>query len=206
MPFVNLPYGIKLVAEYNKDGQVCLNIFWCTKNTPAAVILSDLTNAANAVQTWWNAARVSLTSQMSLTSIKAIDWSVPDGGEYEIGSPSNAAGAVTTSSPLPNNCAIAITQLTAKRGRSQRGRTYLAGVCTGSLNTQNTLNAAPLNVYINSFGAFRTALSASGLTQVVASFVTLGAPRANGQGTAVIGNSADNILDSQRRRLPGRGT
>jgi hypothetical protein len=206
MAFISLPYGVKVEFSFTKDGQTCINVMWCTKIIPSAIIPADLTAIVNAGQTWWNALRSAINSGTSITSIIAQDWSVPDGASGSILTPASPAGGVIGTA-LPNNDTIALTMRTGLRGRTRHGRIFLIGLGQAELAGENTLNAPTALDVTNAFQSWKTALNTAGFAPVVASFQYNLAPRAVGQGTAITQvGFTDGTLDSMRRRLPGRGS
>jgi hypothetical protein len=95
---------------------------------------------------------------------------------------------------LPAEVALVVTLRTAIRGRSYRGRVY-TGPWTSD---QNTTNGRPLQASVNNMAArwerLRTSLVGSGVALVVASYL-------HSTAADVIGCTADNRWDSQRRRM-----
>lgn len=113
---------------------------------------------------------------------------------------------------LPNNSAYVITFNTATRGRSGRGRNYIAGLTTADESDANTVNDMFRTGIIAYYTALKALGSENGATMVVASrYSGVDAdgkpiPRATGVTYPITGFSTfDRTLDSQRRRLPGRG-
>lgn len=114
-------------------------------------------------------------------------------------------GGTSTSSGMPGNVTICTSFRTAGRGRSARGRNYFIGlvesVVTGNAAT-TTLTTALVEAY--------EALLLSpepGFTWVVLSRFAEGAPRVTALAQTVTSVVlVDSNVDSQRRRLEGRGT
>lgn len=205
MAFVSLPYGIKLEFNFTKDGQLCVHVMWCAKLSPITVNPTDLAAAAAAGQAWWNALRPSISNAVVLNDIVSTDWSVADGIQNILTPVANPFGGNTINAVVENNVALAASLLTGKRGRSQRGRNFLFGFTNAQKNGQNTITATFASQIVAAYQAMKTSMNGNGLAPVVASFVTNGAPRTVGQGTAILGIGIDATTDSMRRRLPGRG-
>jgi hypothetical protein len=205
MGFIPLPGGIKVEIFFDIDGQVCVNVHWCTRGFFGAVDYTDTTNAALALETWWNAYRSSVPAGVTATQVRATAWDVAGGVQYVKSPLSNPAGTVI--SPLEaNNVTLAQKMVTGFTGRSNHGRTYLVGLNTAAKTDNDHVTAAFQTAAISAMTAFRAALTAASLVHVVASFVTGGVPRPNGTFTPIISTAfQDNVVDSQRRRLPGRG-
>lgn len=117
-----------------------------------------------------------------------------------------------SSSGLPNNAAYVVTFNTAGRGRSNRGRNYIAGLCLVEEVDANTVTSAFRTGLLDFYTSMMTDLAGSGYQMVVVSrFSGVDSegkpiPRTTGVTNAITSFSTfDNTLDSQRRRLPGRG-
>jgi hypothetical protein len=111
-----------------------------------------------------------------------------------------------TADPLPNNVALCVSFRTEGRGRSARGRNYISGHAETSLSG-NTFNATVSNGIRDAYEELLDATTYTGSwTWVVLSRFEDGVARAAGlvqPVTAVV--LTDTTVDSQRRRLPGRG-
>jgi len=204
MPFVNLPFGIKVEVSWETGSGVAVCVHFVSKTTPSAVSATDLSNAISAFDGWRTDMRIVQPAAVVIAGIRATDWSVPDGITAFTVPGANPAGTNLTAL-LPLNVALCATHYTGRTGRSRRGRNYIPGIGEGLVSTGDIILASGRNNIVNAYTALRTDLLASGLVQVVASFFTNGAPRVNGQGTAVSTTVVDQYSDSQRRRLAGRG-
>jgi hypothetical protein len=109
---------------------------------------------------------------------------------------------------LPLNVAACVTLSTGRAGRAGRGRFYLGALAENNA-AGSRFTAGFVNQINTAFSALRQLGSESTLNVyelVVYSTVLGGNPRVTGLASAV--DSAylrDNVVDSQRRRLPGRG-
>lgn len=124
--------------------------------------------------------------------------------DYELPVP---IGGQVSEAPLPNNVTFCSKLLTGLIGRSQRGRWYSIGMC--SVQTDgNDASAAYASGMRASLEALRTAIPADAnpMRMVVASYRTNKAWRSVVSSHPVTEISiTDTHLDSQRRRLTGRG-
>lgn len=200
IPFNNT---IKLEAVYVYDSQYVENVHYFivdeTPNVDTAISL------AAAYKDWWNTRlKAAMPNNLSLTMIKAsvMENENDPAVEYTDGLPLVGAIGATT---LPNNCTIAVRWTTAFRGRSYQGRTYHIGIknsdCGASRITgafQTTLLTAYQDLMVLTVDVGPAVLG-------VASRVSHGAPRDTGVITPVSNVFIDTVIDSQRRRLPGRG-
>jgi hypothetical protein len=113
---------------------------------------------------------------------------------------------------LPNGTAYTVTFNTAARGRSNRGRNYIAGLNTAAMVDGNHVTGDFRVALLAYFDAIRlAALDASLRWVVVSRFSGVDGdgkpiPRVTGVTHNITSASTfDNVVDSQRRRLPGRG-
>lgn len=115
-----------------------------------------------------------------------------------------AGGSLVVSDP--NNVTLAISFRSGMTGRSFRGRNYLPGI-PGSAISDNRVSSILANLFA---GAYEILMGedaiATGFTWGVISRRTGGALRAAGIVTPITQVViVDTVVDSQRRRLPGRG-
>jgi hypothetical protein len=157
--------------------------------------------------TWWGAELAPvLVDDLSLTEVYLVDRSSDTGPTvtHTDGLPLVGLQATT---PPPNNVAFCISFRSAGRGRSSRGRNYVPGI-RGNQITDCVLSSGDANAIRDAYQALPTYLTESEVTWVIASQFHNGAPRPSG-GLLIPVTTAvytDRVVDSQRRRLPGRGT
>lgn len=108
--------------------------------------------------------------------------------------------------PLPNNVALAIARKSGLAGRNFNGRVYMPGWCDADLADVNTFAIARVNGRIAFLQGMDTAAVGDGWTPVIISKESGGVPRTTGIHTPLAQWVAVNtVIDSRRRRLPGRG-
>lgn len=189
--------------RFTYDGQQVENVYH--------VIQADEWNAttlmslAEDFDTWWHTnLQPSLPNDLVLREVVATDLSSATGPSVTFPATSPQAGAQNVES-LPNNVTLAIKWLTSSRGRSFRGRTFHLGL-SDTVVLRNTATDALIAQLQTAYEALLTSITAGdGAALCVLSEVSGGAPRANGICTEITGVSIDPTIDSQRRRLPGRG-
>jgi hypothetical protein len=106
----------------------------------------------------------------------------------------------------PGGTCLSVTFRTGNRGRSYRGRNYISGIPSSALsgNQINPLFAASM---VAAYNTLRTDVPELMGTWVVVSRFSAGAPRVTGVTTPVTAVAVHDLnLDSQRRRLSGRGS
>jgi len=169
-------------------------------------------NPANTAQQIWDNAVPNLVSAASasvvFTGVVVEDVrTVPYGGAEFPQTPQ--AGTFTSAGiALPTDCCIAIKRSTALLGRSGRGRLYWPIWQSPELDTADTIPSSHATFIVGKVQDFDNAIVAALPTAnlVLISTVTGGAPRTNGLPESITGYSvADLAIDSQRRRLLGRG-
>lgn len=174
--------------------------------------LAGLNTLADDLIAWWGASYAPLVSSgVQLREVVCTDQSSPTGPQVTVAPAVGLFGA-NTSPPKPSNVSVTVSFRTALRGRSYRGRNYIVGL-TNDTMTLNTLNVGFIGDAIDAYAALLPA-GAAGITPqwVVASrFSGVDAqhhaiPRVTGIATPIeTVTIVDAIVDSQRRRLPGRG-
>ena len=203
MPFIPVPNVAQVNMRFLWDGQRCENVFNVQYTSPpdAATLLL----LAGLFADWWVPdMRPNISPAAQLTEVYAVDMSTASGetATYNTGLPS-AGGSGSPS--VPNNVAFCITFRTAFRGRSFRGRSYVLGIPEDKFDVSRMLPAA-VTGYVTAYNNLIDQLQTIDTPLVVVSKYADGAPRAAGVATPVqIAIALDNVADSQRRRLPGRG-
>jgi len=210
MPFVPVPNAALVELRMLLFGQKVENTLWFFSPTPWD--LSLLTQLNNDMTAWWvDEYADCISDNCTLREIACTDMSSPTGPQVVLPPPEPASGTITGPS-LPNNVTLTVSFRTSNRGRSFRGRNYIAGLAEAS-NTANEMDASYIGTVIS---AYETLLAEGGAltagTWVVASrFSGIDSegkpiPREEGITTPITSVTVvDNIIDSQRRRLPGRG-
>jgi hypothetical protein len=110
-------------------------------------------------------------------------------------------------SALPNNSAFAVSFRTGLRGRSYRGRNYAMAIPISAQEGINQVTTAYRDAVVGNYAnLLELDFSSVGWTWVVVSRFLDNAPRSIAEVTPVTSVIATDLtLDSQRRRLPGRG-
>lgn len=203
MPLPLAPDTAKVSLQWTQYGQELVNVFHFRKTggytTEAALtqLLLDVSNAwaTNMLQTQvGDVTGVLITctdiSQVSGPGVEAID---PEQGIYPGGG-------------MPTNVTWTVKWTTGRTGRSYRGRTYHIGLGYGMVANDDVIEATALAI-LGHYQDFLDDMTAAGDDMVVVSNYSNGVQRTTAVVTPVTGVSyADLHLDSQRRRLAGRGT
>jgi hypothetical protein len=204
VPFVPAADTVKVDIQSRLFGQVCDNTLWFRfragePDIPAMIALNT------AINDFWIATMLPEVSQdvKFIGSVVTGQWSLvaPAVAEPRFG---EAGGIVDDSEP--GNVTMTVTFLTAGRGRSSVGRNYVIGIPVGVRSGNQVSGAFNDNLVIAYQAILASAFDADWEWSVV-SHISGGVDRVTALVQAVIGaRSADVNLDSQRRRLTGRGT
>lgn len=203
-PFIPAPNTASVEFIYNNTGQISENVIHVEKGSPFT--LAQLQALRGTVDTWDSGQNSHLrTTGVTLFRIrtKALDSLGSPMEDYFL--PTPRPGTIT-SATVPMNVAFCMKLSSGLTGRSNRGRWY-----AGNFGIDNTLDpghmtAGSVSGFVGAMNNLLTTLSGAGYTWVVTSYRTGGAWRTTAHNVAVATVVAvDNVLDSQRRRLPGRG-
>jgi len=202
---VNATAMVELVYTY--AGQTCENtLYW--RHAATAWSLSELAGLTEFHRAWWIAEMAPFTSStVALVRVDATDLSDQFGIKYQQTVSPIAPGAVAGQA-LPNNCTIATTFATQNRGRSFRGRNYFVGLAESQVElnvVDETTRDGIIAAYTLLIGP---GVGPDGSQWVVVSRTVNGVVQMPTALTTYVTavRHADFIVDSQRRRLPGRGT
>lgn len=204
MAFVPAEKVAQIEIRMGLDGQRVENVVYA--QAVSAWDQATLISLGEDVIDWWSttAAPLYTTSQVlreifltDLTSATATAVSVV---------PDVATEGTLGFEPLPNNCAIAISFRTASRGRSARGRNYISGIPTDNVSG-NRVEGTFLDDWASAYVGLKEVIEGHGATMVV---VSRRHNKVNRSAAVMFPVTTflfvDNVIDSQRRRLPGRGT
>lgn len=190
---------------YSMNGEVCENVFHVKKGS--AYSLADL-QAVRTIANNWDATSQSALRGVyaSLTRIRtrALDSVGAPFEDYSLPAPRAGGQGGTT---LPGDATFAVKKATLSAGRSYRGRWYFVGLTSNFYGVNaNVISPLAAGNLVTSLNGLITALAAGGHTMVVVSYVANKQCRAAGVTTTVTGFvTVDLAVDSQRRRLQGRG-
>lgn len=211
MPFIPVPFCAELEFLCTYDAQKVENTLGFSFEGPADT--TALEQLAALMKSWWvGAFGTNLVAAVSLNVIKirALDTEESPSIEYSTGLPVLGTGS---GDGAPSNVAACISFSTGLVGRSRRGRNYVFGMPKADL-VISTLDSGWLAAVAAAYNDIPTVIADSGWTWVVISRfhgvdpdTGRPIPREEGISAAVVNALFhDNTSDSQRRRLPGRGT
>jgi hypothetical protein len=204
LPYVPVANVVQAELVFSWDSQVVENVLhFQTSVPPNLVTMNEL--GAWLVSWWSTNVKPHVPATVSFINVKMTDLTVAFGPVVDYATSLPMVG--TNASPsMPNNCALVITKRTALRGRSYRGRIYHVGLTEGN-TVANQYNSGSVAALVTAYNLLRNVTLASATAfEVVVSRIQAGVPLAAGVSTTVTTHTCDGILDSQRRRLPGRGS
>lgn len=199
-PFVPVPGTLQANVRFTLAGQLVENVLcFQYQGTPFGTAVSGIHALLGA--SWWNTLRACISNQITSVETYYTDLSDQAGPVSSQPPFTNASGA-HASHAVPNNVAFVITHRTANRGKSYRGRSYIAAMAQDFV-VGNTVTTAGVNNCVLAFEALRTAASAALVPFVIVSRRHDKAWRTVGLATVVTTCVArDSRVDTQRGRLP----
>jgi hypothetical protein len=187
------------------DGQKCANVLHY-KNSDGSNSLSPIAIADRIAATWIANIKSYVSTTLSLVQVDVIDLG-PDSESGAISTAGLPSVGGNVAPPLPNHVSVVMSLRTAIRGRSFRGRMYTLGWTEDYVKgnvVEPTLQASILPKY-ESLRILEGATGEPNYQMHVLSYFKDKAVRLSPVATPVTAITSDWVVDSQRRRLPGRG-
>lgn len=204
MPFQPVPNTALIEWVYMVAGQIVENTYHMRSDVPFTA--PELVTAAPDLYNWWGAElapTISFDVTLLRVELKALD---SDTAPFYVYTPGALAVGGAGVAAAANNVAFCIKHTTALSGRSGRGRWYLVGI-PSTLVVNSAISLAQAALYTSAFPELDAVIATLGHLPVVVSRRTNNALRPTGITNEVTGHSfTDAVVDSQRRRLPGRGS
>jgi hypothetical protein len=198
MAFIPVPFGVKVVIEYQIGGKPAINVFFVIADHE--IEIADLTDIAEIVRSSWVGGILpNLSNELSLMSVTATDVSKADGGQVINMTDLPATGGVAQPA-APNQVAAVLSLRSGYTGRSNRGRLYLPGI-PENVAGQTELGSAFRTAIAGQFQAMKASLVGEGYTPVIASFQHLGVPRTTAVVQPISNQFVSAGIATQRRRL-----
>lgn len=193
----NNPSVARVVLVVQRDSRKFINSFHMTRSDGAVLGSGDLVAMCNAVADWWlNSYRHSCPSTIVGDSIVAtkLDPTDPLQETVYIASAGDQAGAATD----PADVTSAISWRTGLAGRKNRGRFYHFAPNGLSINLNDTFQGSELSLLSGVGNYLLSHLATASLRNVVFH-------RATNTFTGIATVIVDQLVDSMRKRLAGRG-
>jgi len=189
---------IRVVFRFAHEGStilVPLNFKTIGVTPSSATLISLCTDLFNNI---WPLLQACMANTYVLTLIEATDRSAP-GGAYGSYTPLSGNAGSKGTDALPASVANVVKWTTGFAGRSFRGRTYVPGWVDADATGSSFVNSAITQVQALASALLLYAGSGSQPVDFMVASIKDLALR------IVTGFAVDAIVDSQRRRLPGRG-
>jgi len=203
MQFVPAEGCIKVELIYQKGDVIMENVlyFEVADNTMQETALELAENLVTWYDTYMKAA---IPNQISLVRIDLRDAENENGYAITYTDDLPIAGTAT-GAELPNNVTFAVKFLTAGSGRAYRGRSFFPGITASQLDG-NTVYSALASQVLAAFEELISLPMTLGSAKLsVVSKIIGGVARVAALVNNVLTIFIDGTMDSQRRRLPGRG-
>lgn len=202
VPAPNNPLVAKVILNYASDTRQFQNVFHVSANTPWT--LPQLQQLATDFKNWWDlqlSTRSTNDVSLTLVQTRKLDPTDPIGFDFPVIPP--IPGDLAAQS-VPSNSTLTLSWRTGLAGRRFRGRTYVPAVSANDVSTVDTASSVLVNSLLVAGTQLITSVLVHGALTV---FHAPGAVPSSFDNTFTDVTTAvvENILDSQRRRLPGRG-
>lgn len=206
MPFVPAPNIVQIEWRMSLFGQNIENRLMIDNfTTPSEAAITAFGIAA---WNWWqNTYAPFVTNDVGLREVVTTDMGQQNGFQAVYAPSTTVTGEVITVG-LPNETAFCLSLRSHFRGRSARGRWFVAGIPESYRQDANTLTEVAAENYRGALQNYVNLFAAGPPKPVIVSYRSGGIPRPGGPVYFIIENVTvvDLVLDSQRRRKPGVGT
>lgn len=202
MPFQPAENVVSADMFFTWQGQQVMNKLHFLMDPITPQGMADL---AEEVYLWWaNNLSTLVSSTVLLREVAVADLTTQDGGTASyVNSP--LVGGSNVNESCTNNTAITVSLKTAGRGRSRRGRIYHIGLTENNI-ADNRVSQVALDALLVAYAKLRDPAVISAGQLVVLSRWFNGDKREVASAATVTSMAfTDQVVDSQRRRLPGRG-
>jgi len=205
MAFVPVPNTVMVESIYEWNGQVVENTAYF-EFTPGAPTAGDVLDLLNEIRTVIQEELMPLLNEtIALVRLVGTLLTAIDSLSTTLNVSPPFAGSSAGES-LPNNVTYCISFITNARGRSFRGRNYVPGLGNGQVDGNNIVSTTR-TALLAYYSTLKAAVSELSWEMVVVSRFEDGVARTTGVTTPITTfTTFDTVVDSQRRRLPGRGS
>ena len=202
MPFIPVANGASVEIRCLQEGQRVENRIYCTKSGYTQAHLDALTGA---IASWW------LTSWQPIASsalvhreVYARDERTVAGLESTSTASAGESGALTDVA-LPLGSSLCMSLRTGATGKNSRGRFYALGAVRPQVSG-SIAGSGYIDLVAEALVDLAAAINGAGWNWIIASKFFNKLPRASASIRVITDILAiDDVMDSMRRRLPGRG-
>lgn len=203
MPFQQVPNTMQVTVRFLLFNQIVENVY--DVNSPDGIDAAVLADCRDAFIDWVTTQYMpSISHDCFFTGLELQNLSIENGSILSYTAPTPVAGGANAASE-PGNVSFCVSLRTGSSGRSFRGRKYVAGVPV-VFRAGNQVTADWAADILAAMNGLISVLSAINQVLVVVSRIQNGIELVTAQTTAVSNVTYTNLdIDSQRRRLTGRG-
>lgn len=210
MAFIPVPNTAQIRLEGRQDNQQTINDLYFFQDGGFTEL--ELANLTGNVFSWWNTSVLAVLNE-DFNSLRASARDLTSATGLAFETATGAGPGSVVGEFAPNNVAAVVSFRTGLAGRSFRGRNYIPGISNNAVGG-NTIDGTWRDAIIAAYSLLLpggTVLPAGFIWVVVSRYSGVDGdgkpiPRLAGIVTTITAVVfTDNIVDSQRRRLPGRG-
>lgn len=205
MAYVPVPNVAQVEVRASFLGEQVENVyhFQFTDGTIDFLALQALVDAVGAA--WITEMLPQLQGNYTLREVYGVDLTTVSGPAATYVAPASSDGALS-GDPATGATCLCISLRTAKRGRGFRGRKYICGLRDIDIQG-NVMLTGPATALLAAHNDFITAVETGTWSFGIVHRFENGVSLAEGEFNAVLSQLlVDFNIDSQRRRLAGRGT
>lgn len=201
------PIAAKFVLRGRLMGQSYQTVGYARLASAEAWTQEAIQGLADKVRAFWELdLRVHVSAQLIIDQVDVRQMAQ---NEPLIATAFSGVPGGATGDPLPGNVALVVRASTGRGGRGSSGRIYQGGL-TETQVSGNVVSASVAEAIGNAWNSLIVRLSETGpvpMVPVVYSRFQNNLPRTTALLRPIVSYGVpDNVVDSQRRRLPGRGT
>jgi len=197
VPPPNNPAVARVALTVLRDTRKFVNTFHMSRSDGAVLGAADLVNMGAVIADWWlNSYRTAVPSNIVGSDIVAtkLDPSDPLQNTTYIAAPGNYAGGTVS----PGDVSGAVSWRTGLAGRKYRGRFYDFAPPQQVINTNDTFSGGYISLLSTVGSYLLTHLATAALKGVIFH-------RSDNTATTITNVIVDQLVDSMRNRLAGRG-
>lgn len=201
MPAVYAPNVAEVLMNFTYQGEPAQNtLYFIGGSEPTEATLTQL--ATDVYNRWANEAAPFCPATVRLNTVEANSLDQAEAPTYTYTPPVAVTGEDLGTS-APNNVTITVSFRTGLGGRSRRGRNYWIGLLEANVNNNRVDSAVRTLILAYYSGYIGAGTFSEGWQWGVYSRFTNNAPRLTGLFTPITSVIfADDVVDSQRNRLP----
>ncbi len=205
MPFVPFPQTAQFDLRLTVQGQECNSSLYFDVPFGTEWFEEGLLAVASDLSEWWDTSlRPLVSNQVRLVEVRGTSLASQNAPVASFSEITPLIG-IQEQQPMPNNVTFSVSFRTGFRGRGARGRNYAYGLVENQVNG-NVVDPTLVDQWVAAYKQLRTYDFSTPAEWVVASRWYQKVRRIQGVTTPITNVVvADYYVDSQRRRLPGRG-